>query len=70
MIYFSHLTLGSHLCGASLVTSKFVISAAHCYLPEPLLEIRAGCHNITDKDQGLNKSQEKTIILTFGHFYK
>ncbi|XP_048880330.1 trypsin-3-like [Brienomyrus brachyistius] len=38
------LNIGYHFCGGSLITSQWVVSAAHCY--QSRIEVRLGEHNI------------------------
>merc|ERR1711976_413752 len=44
--------LGSHSCGCSLVSSNYVITAAHCVLATALQSVVLGAHDIISQEQG------------------
>ena len=62
---------GSHQCGATLISSKFAISAAHCFIYDDTKDIAhyskfdviAGAFHNTD--EGLEKKDIATVIRQF-----
>ena len=60
---------GKHWCGGTLVASKYIVSAAHCFfirnslepLPEDYCVVRLGDHNLNET--GETEIPEKTIKI-------
>jgi len=52
-----------YLCGASLITNKHLVTAAHC-LRDDLVTVRLGEHTIGDDDDGANPEEFKILKTT------
>ncbi|XP_022529987.2 trypsin-3 [Astyanax mexicanus] len=55
------LNIGYHYCGGSLITTEWVLSAAHCY--KSSYQVRLGEHNIKSDDEGTEQFIDSAKII-------